>query len=972
MNHVTEMIKNLTFDEPETENDAAHYGIKRRSGRYPWGSGENPYQHSGDFLSRIEQLHSRGLTEKQIVDTINSELPDGVEITTTQLRAYKAIAKSERRSLEVARAKSLRADGKSLNEIARIMGYKNDSSVRSLLNEDSEKRMNAARATANALEDLIKKKGMLDVGEGAERELGVSREKFQQALAILEADGYPVYTRGVAQVTNPGRQTITMVLCPKDTEYKEVYDSSKINSVGDYISYDGGDTFRKAFEYPESMDSKRMKVRFAEDGGVDKDGVVEIRPGVKDLSLGNSSYAQVRILVDGTHYIKGMAVYGDPKDFPDGVDVIFNTNKKKSVPIKGGKESSVLKPIKNDPENPFGALVKEHGGQHYYDDPDGKFVDDLTGKRQSLSLINKTREEGDWGEWSKDLPAQFLSKQSLKLAERQLDLSMADKDSEFAEIKSLTNPTLRKVMLETFANDCDSAAVHLKAASLPRQKYQVILPLTTIKDDEVFAPQFHDGETVALVRFPHEGIYQIPILKVNNKNKEGRRVITASAADAVGISKKTAEKLSGADFDGDTALVIPCNSEGSKIKINSKPIDKELETFDNKMYRFDKIVKDSDGNEHYYRNGAEFRPMKNPNTGTDNTQMEMGKISNLVTDMTLMGAPDSELIRATKHAMVVIDAAKHGLDYKQSEKDNAIAELKEKYQGHIDEKTGKYKEGAGTLISRASSPQEVLKRQGTPKINLATNPKTGKPNPWYDPDKPDGSLIYKEVVETYTDKKGKTKTRMQDSTRMAETDDARTLISTLDTPMERLYASYANHMKDLANQARIEQANTGRIKYTKEAKEKYSEEREHLLAQLALAKANAPRERAAQIIANATMEAKKQDNPDMTSKEKKKAAQQALTAARQRVGAQRHAVEISDREWEAIQAGAISENQLYDILKATDIDKLRERATPRETTTLSNAKINKIDAMKNSGYTIDEIAKAIGVSTSTVNKYLKN
>lgn len=956
MNKVADEIRNLSFEEPETPDDLKHYGIKRRSGRYPWGSGENPYQHSGDFLSRVEELHKQGKTEKEIADEL--------KLTTTQLRAYKAIAKSERRSLEVDRAKSLRADGKSLNEIAKIMGYTNDSSVRSLLNEDSEKRMNAARATANALEDLIKKKGMLDVGEGAERELGVSREKFQQALAILEADGYPVYTRGVAQVTNPGRQTITMVLCPKDTEYKEVYDSSKINSVGDYISYDGGETFRKSFEYPASMDSKRMKVRFAEDGGNDKDGVVEIRPGVEDLSLGNSAYAQVRILVDGTHYIKGMAVYGDPKDFPDGVDVIFNTNKKKSVPIKGDKVSSVLKPIKSDPENPFGALVKEHGGQRYYDDPNGEYVDPKTGNKQSLSLINKTREEGDWGEWSKELPSQFLSKQSLKLAERQLDLSIADKQSEFAEIKSLTNPTLKKVMLETFANDCDGAAVHLKAASLPRQKYQVILPLTTIKDNEVFAPQFHDGETVALVRFPHEGIYQIPILKVNNKNKEGRKVITSSAADAVGISKKTAEKLSGADFDGDTVLVIPCNNEGSTIKINSKPINKELETFDNKQYRFDNITKDKDGNEHYWRNGVEFRPMKNPNTGSDSTQMEMGKISNLITDMTLRGAPEHELVRATKHSMVVIDAAKHGLDYKQSEKDNGIAELKQKYQGHIDEKTGKYKEGAGTLISRASSPQEVLKRVGSPKVNL-------KDKAWYDPTKPEGALVYKEVEEHYTDKKGKDKIRTQDSTKMAETTDARTLISDANTAMERLYANYANTMKDLANQARLEKVDTGRIKYTKEAKEKYAEEREHLLAQLALAKANAPRERAAQILANATMEAKRQDNPDMTSKEKKKAAQQALTAARQRVGAQRQEVDISDKEWEAIQAGAISENQLYDILKATDIDKLRERATPRETTTLSNAKINKIDAMKASGYTIDEIAKAIGVSTSTVNKYLK-
>lgn len=956
MNKVPELIRNHQFDEPEHEQDVAHYGIKRRSGRYPWGSGENPYQHSGDFLSRVEQLHKNGLSEKAIVDQINKELPEGQEITTTQLRAYKAIAKSERRSLEVARAKSLRADGKSLNEIAQIMGYKNDSSVRSLLNEGSEKRMNAAQATADLLKKQIAEKGMLDVGEGVERELGISREKFGQALAILEADGYPVYTRGVAQVTNPGRQTITMVLCPKDTEYKEVYDSKNIHTVKDYISYDGGETFKKAFEYPESMDSKRMKIRYAEDGGIRKDGVVEIRPGVEDLSLGNSAYAQVRILVDGTHYIKGMAVYGDPKDFPDGVDVIFNTNKHKNV-----DKMDVLKKIKPDPDNPFGALVKEHGGQRYYDDPNGRFIGE-NGQKQSLSLINKTREEGDWGEWSKELPSQFLSKQSLQLIKKQLTLSQMDKQAEFDEISSLTNPTLKKVMLETFANDCDSAAVHLKAASLPRQKYQVILPLTDIKDNEVFAPQFHDGETVALIRFPHGGTFEIPILKVNNKNKEGRKVITNTAADAVGISSNVAERLSGADFDGDTVLVVPCNSEHSKIKINSTPPLKGLEGFDSKSYKYDEVKTDNDGIEHYYRNGREFKPMKNPKTGGDSTQMQMGIVSNLITDMTLKGATEAELAKAVRHSMVVIDAAKHGLDYKQSEKDNSIAELKQKYQGHLDEK-GEYHEGASTLISKASSDYEVLKRQGSPKINR-------KDKEWYDPSRPEGALIYKEVVETYTDKKGKEKVRMQTSTKMAETDDARTLSS--GTPQEELYASYANYMKNLANTARLEMTRTGRIQYSTEAKEKYKAERDHLLAQLEVAKSNAPRERAAQIMANATMEAKRQDNPDMTSKEKKKAAQQALTAARQAVGAQRHPIEISDREWEAIQAGAISENQLYSILKSTDLDKLRERATPRQTTTLSDAKINKIDAMKNSGYTIDEIAKAIGVSTSTVNKYLKN
>ena len=132
-------------------------------------------------------------------------------------------------------------------------------------------------------------------------------------------------------------------------------------------------------------------IRYADDVGPDgfkgiqKDGVIEIRRGVKDLSLGNSMYSQVRILVGKDKYLKGMAVYADGKDMPDGVDVIFNTNKSSNKSF-----DEVLKSIKeDDPNNPFGALIKADG-QYEYIDSDGK---------KKLSPINKTREEGDWDEW---------------------------------------------------------------------------------------------------------------------------------------------------------------------------------------------------------------------------------------------------------------------------------------------------------------------------------------------------------------------------------------------------------------------------------------------------------------------------------------------------------------------------------------------------------------------------------------------
>ena len=402
-----------------------HYGMPRRSGRYPWGSGDDPYQRTGDFLGRIEELKKTGWTETP--ENIKKEFG----LTTTQYRAEKAIAKNERRMLDVARAKSLREDGKSATEIGREMGV-NESTVRSWLNERSETRMQQARKTADFIKEQIETKGMIDVGTGVERELGISKEKLNQALSILEEEGYPVYSGRTEQVTNRGNWTTHRVICPQGTQYKEIYsafDEGKINTLNEYVTHDNGDTFDK-FVYPKSLDSSRLMIRYKDDvgpdgaKGIEKDGVIELRRGVADLSLGNDHYSQVRIMVNGTHYLKGMAVYSD--DMPDGVDIIFNTNKTSDLPME-----KVLKPIKSDPNNPFGSLIKP-GGQSYYTDENGE---------RQLSLINKRAAEGDWSDWKDALPSQFLSKQSLSMAKKQLGLASADKMAEYDEICSLTNPT---------------------------------------------------------------------------------------------------------------------------------------------------------------------------------------------------------------------------------------------------------------------------------------------------------------------------------------------------------------------------------------------------------------------------------------------------------------------------------------------------------------------------------------------------
>lgn len=894
-----------------------HYGTSS-SGRFPHGSGENPHQHCGCFLARVNELKKQGITSEK-------DLAAAFNLTTTQYRAQLSVAKAEIRAEKVARAQALRDKKYSLKQIAEEMGYANDSSVRSLLNQKSAERMNSAKNTADFLKSRIDEVGMIDVGTGVENQLGIPRQRLDQALEVLKMQGYEVYVGRMPQVTNKGQMTTIKVVCPPGTEHKEIYDYDNVHNLMEYTSTDDGETFHK-LQYPASMDSKRLQIRYAEEGGLAKDGLIELRRGVPDLSLGESHYAQVRILVDGDHYLKGMAVYSD--DMPDGVDVVFNTNKKQGTPM-----NKVLKDIGKDPDNPFGSYISPQG-QSYYTDKDGK---------QQLSLINKRSDEGEWADWSDKLPSQFLSKQPKALIERQLNLTAADRQAEFDEICSLTNPTVKRKLLESFADDCDAAAVHLKAAALPRQKYQVILPVPDMKDGEVYAPRYKNGETVALVRYPHGGTFEIPILKVNNKQKSAREMISSCPLDAIGINKKVADQLSGADFDGDTVMVIPCNSLNSSVRIVNKPPFEELINFDPKT-------------EYGGKAEGTFKHMRN-------TQNEMGRISNLITDMTLKGAVDQEIIRAVKHSMVVIDAEKHGLDYVQSEKDNGIDALKKTYQTHIKE-NGKEGVGASTLISAAKSPVTVLKRRGQPWINEETgalewertNPKTGE-------------FQTKIVREEYIDKKGHKQLRTQQSTRMAETSDARTL-STGTIP-EELYADYANRMKSLANSARKEWLNTERLKYNPEARAKYKQEVASLDHKLNEALKNSPLERRAQAIANSIIKAKKQDYPEMGKDEEKKARQQALVSARTQVGAKRNPVEITDREWEAIQSGAIHDSKLEQILKHTDIDKLKERATPRAKTKLSDSKISRIKSMKALGYTLAEIADRFGISVSTVSNYLK-
>lgn len=891
------------------EDILMHYGVKRRSGRYPWGSGDNPYQHGGDFLARVEELQRLGKTEKQIADELH--------LSTTDLRMQVRVAKHERRALQADRARSLREDGKTLDEIASILGYANDSSVRALLNENTAANKNKAQATAEILKKELAEKGAIDVGTGVERQLGVSTGVLQEALFILETEGYNRYGVGVPQVNDPKKRTITPVISVPEIDQREVYQNlDLVKSVGDYHSTDGGESWDKR-EYPASIDSSRVKILYGDEGGALKDGVIEIRRGVADLDLGDSHYAQVRILVDGTHYLKGMAMYSD--DLPDGADIVFNTNKHTGTP-----KMDVLKKIQDDPDNPFGALIKANGQSHYID-ADGN---------EKLSAINKLKEEGDWDKMSKNLSSQFLSKQPIQLIKKQLGLTYADAADEFSEICSLNNPTVKRKLLLDFADECDSAAVHLKAAALPRQSTQVILPLNAMKETEIFAPNYRDGEKVVLIRYPHGGTFEIPELTVNNKNPTAVSVLGKNIRDAVGINPKVAERLSGADFDGDQVVVIPT---GGRVKIQSTPALKDLKDFDPKT---DYSTEGKTGVRLLAKGAA--------------TQRQMGEISNLITDMTLKGATEPEIARAVKHSMVVIDAAKHKLDYRQSEKDNGIAELKKKYQG-FDDETGHHG-GASTLLSRRKQDVEVPERQGSGVID----PLTGK-------------VVYKESGRTYVDPRtGKTVAATTKVKRILAVDDVRSMSS--GTLQEEAYADYANKMKDLANKARLEYKATPTLKRSASAAKAFEPEVNRLMAALKVAQLNAPLEREAQRIANARVKAKVQANNITDKDEISKIRRAAISDARNSTGAsgKRTRITISDGEWTAIQSGAISDTTLSEILRYAEPKTVRERATPRRTTQLSDARISRIKAMANSGHTNAEIAEALGISTSAVSKYLNS
>ena len=877
----------------------AHYGILRRSGRYPWGSGGTTLARSRTFLDVVQALKKEGMSEAEIARSFStSEYP----FTTTQLRALKTIAKNETLAADIGMAQKLRDKGLSNVKIGERMG-KNESTVRSLLAEGRKDKADILQTTADMLKNEVDKGGYIDISSGVESYLAISSTKLNTAVAMLKEEGYVVHRIKVPQVTMRGQFTTTKVLAPPGTSYTEVSRNRDRIRQLQLVSNDGGRSYDPTNKPPISFSSKRLAVRYGEDGGNQEDGVIYIRPGVPDVSLGGSRYAQVRVLVDGNYYIKGMAMYKD--DLPPGIDLQFNTNKKRSE--LGTDKLAALKKISDDPENPFTSTIRRQ-----VLDKDGKVT----------SVMNLVNEEGTWDTWSKSLSSQFLSKQPVPFAKDQLEFTYERRKQQLDEIMALTNPAVKRRLLESFSDDADSAAVHLKAAALPRQASKVILPVNKMKPNEVYAPTFRNGERVVLIRHPHGGTFELPELTVNNRNPDAKRLL-GDTPDAIGINYKVAERLSGADFDGDSVIVIP-KKPGQVV---TSPALEGLKGFDPQSKY------------------PPYEGMKKMSPYTK--QMQMGEISNLITDMTIKGANSSELAAAVRHSMVVIDAEKHSLDWKRSAKENGISNLRKKYQDQ-----GTRYVGASTIISRAGSRMYVPERK----------PRSASKGGPIDPDT--GKLVW----EPTNARKSNGELKKIRSKKLAETDDAHTLSSGV--PIEKVYADYSNRMKALANTARKASLSVKPTPYSPSAKEAFAKEVDSLNAKLNLVYRNRPLERQAQLIANANIALKRNSNPDMDDDDVKKLRFREIENARQRMGASSLKVDITPDEWKAIQAGAITNHRLTEILNKANLTQVKQYATPRTPTVMTSSNQRRAQSMLAAGYTQSEVADALGVALSTLKSSL--
>nr|DAU73580.1 MAG TPA: RNA dependent RNA polymerase [Caudoviricetes sp.] len=939
-----------------------HYGVKRKSGRYPW----DPSLHlpkNYKFIEDRDEMKKRGLSDNEIAKQMG--------LSTTVYRSKVTIAKEELKQYNMQRISKLQSEGMIIDDIAKTIGTTGQT-VRNYLDEikNPNKSARAQRvqteAVAQTLEDAVKRSKYIDVGKGVEIQMGISKEKLKSGLnALVESGEYKVHNLRIAQVTDKNNSTPVKVLTKKGVERSEIYKNmDKVRPVEEF-AINGDARMFQQMERPKSIGWDRVHIRYAipegqkghgtNDDGAMMDGAMFLRPGVKDLNLGKASYAQVRIAVGDTHYLKGMALYGTEemfKNVPKGTDIIFNTNK-----TANKTPQEVLKELKKNPEggapidgpNPFGATVKR---QNTLVDAKGNPVykpgvkDRFGNKVPQIGSVNIVNEEGDWGSWSKALSAQFLSKQPTTVVHERLKATMKQVQDEYESIQKVTNPVIKKQLMESFVSDLESKQVHMKAAAPKGFQGHVILPVPDMKENEVYAPNYKNGEKVVLIRYPHGGRFEIPELTVNN-NSVARKMISKDSPDAIGIHPKVASKMSGADFDGDTAYVIPNN----KGKFKSRDSLKELKNFDPNMYA------DKPGT---------FTPITKRYQ-----QTLMGVVSNLITDMTLQGAPSNEIARAVKHSMVVIDAEKHKLNYKRSAEENGIDALMKRYMTHVD----KVKYGdlerynpKTRRVDKVIDPDKLKKdltpgKEYTSASTIISRHKQSVITDGYQVEVPDPKsksggtkMVWRNKKETYLVNMVK---------------DANVFLGPNATKTEHHYADYINELKAFKNKVDSEMSGIKMPARDPKAAKIYAEEVLSMKDKVNQVKINRIKERQAQRMAEVSSKAeiaRRSEDEVLKKDEISRIKQQALNKARSMVGAERTPVTITDDEWDAVQSNAVSGTLLKELVSFMDDSQLKSLATPRANKQMTDARKSKAKALLANGYTIAQVAEALGVSSSTIGK----
>lgn len=1029
------------------------------SGRYLVGSGETPYQHEYNVHNEYNRYNAMGYSDADIARVMGyKSVPALRAAVSASSEEYKNIRGAQ---FEALRAKGLsnseiaRQLGVSEGTVRNMV--KKAEAGQSVRTTKLTNAKDMLRESVNSI-DTDQPFSMIDVGEGTEMYMGFGQDTKNNALIALQEEGYVVTTIQVGQVGNSTNKTTVQVLAKvNDPEFVAEYGvSGKMNVKGEVVTAEqnalskyayshldeiqpvtsticeneDGVEVARALEKPKQINIDRVMIADPLDptpsgifdpttgkeytmGEVNaaKDGTMILRPSAKDLTMtdeGNTKithYAQVRIAcTDGKgidRYCKGMAMYGNEEDFPDGVDIIFYTNPGKVSADGKVYAESVLKKQKKEEMNPFGADLKASGQRHYIDS-DGN---------EQLSAVNILREEGDWGNYSLSLPSQFLAKQNVPLVKEQLKATVQEKKDYIDTLSKISDPQVRNKLLEDFADSLDSQAIHLNAAGVSEQRTQVILPCTSLRGTEynedgsvkrygeVYAPGYGDGQKVAIIRYPHANICELPILIVNNNNEEGRRTI-GFGKDAIGLPKSALEQLSGADTDGDTGTVIPVSMLNNKgLTVDSKAYFKELVGFDAES-TWPYVEGVTQKSKKWNGIDKEGKTMTKAERG-----QEMGLVTNLIMDMSTLGDAVShdEHVRAIKYSMVAIDAYKHNIDWRQAKEDLNITGLYSKYSSTS-------RGGGMTLFTRAKSMKQDVPeyKEGA----YVTDSKTGKTKKLLiDPET--GEKLFTYTNGTHSKKVGETedgKGIYDDSVRepnkvsveklryaWMQGKGAASLASDNPSTKEQMYVEYSDTLHALANSVRrmlsddsyhVIDSDGKTIKkvdsktYREKAKQNATEEDADIIAslraKLEVAKRNAPKERLAQVYANAAIKARLESNPSIKDDDDalKKLKNAELASARTRTGANGKGtrVVIDKREYEAINSGKVPKTLVADVLKKSDSESLSKCVSnasgTRQVLTASQIARIKAWAASDSRSTPYQMAKSLGVSVSTINKVI--